>query len=70
MTVAVECNGHSFCGCYYDFQKNYMAAHEGRLSRGERVRQIDHIELDGSELFRPKAENNLEGVVANEIDIA
>jgi hypothetical protein len=32
------------------------------------VRSI--IELDGSELFRPKAENNLEGVVANEIDIA
>ena len=50
--------------------KNYMAAHEGRLSRGDRVRQIDHIGLDGRELLRPKAENNLEGVVAKDIDIA
>ena len=50
--------------------KHYMAAHEGRLSRGDRVRQIDHIGLDGRELLRPKAENNLEGVVAKDIDIA
>lgn len=49
---------------------NYMAAHERRLSRGERLLQVDHIELDGSELFRPKGENNLEGIVAKEIDTA
>jgi ATP-dependent DNA ligase len=49
---------------------NYMAAHERRLSRGERLRQSDHVELDGSDLFRPKAENNLEGVVAKEMDTA
>lgn len=64
MTVDVECrNGQSFCGSCYDFHKLYGSARK-TLEPRRASPSGRHIELDGSELFRPKAETNVEGIVA------